>query len=286
MNHTVPKFVGKLFESAVYLKPLNKPIIYAEPIGADESNIPGKRCNDPGCWGEMGYSVGLVAGVYFHSTPGLASDGFGPTVKECFKAFCRTAGAVRHHPLERSVFPMAVPGQGEHGEVLLANICTFFSINAKKHYFMGAAHCVNGEHGEGWPAMFVGDYNATLLLKDVVRDIAILLSDQPATALRLRNAPLQYEEALKQPSFQLGLFTFMVFKGYVVNPWAQPSGWEKPYMLHSIYGCGGSSGGPVLDEWDRVVGVEQVGMRNFEPCSGLGGASTLEEIQAYRAYFG
>ena len=39
----------------------------------------------------MGLGLGLVDGLYFHSTPGLASDGFGPIVKDCWQAFCRGA---------------------------------------------------------------------------------------------------------------------------------------------------------------------------------------------------
>ena len=92
-NHTVPKFVGKIFESAVYLQRHGKPFIYDEPIGADEVNIPGRRCNRPDYWAQMGLGIGLTNGMYFHSTPGLSSDGFGPIVKECWKGFCRGVAA-------------------------------------------------------------------------------------------------------------------------------------------------------------------------------------------------
>ena len=48
------------------------------------------------CAGRMGLVIAFCAGVTFHSTPGLASDGFGPVVTDCFRNFCRgIAGALR-----------------------------------------------------------------------------------------------------------------------------------------------------------------------------------------------
>lgn len=82
-GHTVPKWVGKLFESAVYLSPFPVPIVYEEPIGADEVNIPGRRSNDPLLFRQAGLAVGVVAGMTFHSTAGLSSDGLGPVQKAC-----------------------------------------------------------------------------------------------------------------------------------------------------------------------------------------------------------
>lgn len=88
-NHTVHKWVGKAFETAVYLQVHGKPIIYKEPIGAAEVNKPGSRTNRPDLIEQMALVIGLIDGIYMHSTPGLSSDGFGPVVKECWKGFCR-----------------------------------------------------------------------------------------------------------------------------------------------------------------------------------------------------
>lgn len=189
--------------------------------------------------------------------------------------------------LERSVFPMGLATTTDNGEGFLANICTVFSINPSRHLFMSAGHCVVDDEGavrtEG---LYVGDYDVdSVILFDKEHDLAILASQQPAVALRLRGYDLQYEETLRIPSFQLGLFTFMIARGYVNNPGAQPSGFEKAYMLHSVYGCGGSSGAPVLDQYGYLVGVEQVGFRAIEPCSGLGGSALLSEVRAYKGYF-
>ena len=72
------------------------PAILDEPIGADENDIPGRRSNRPELFARLGLAAAYCAGVYFHSTPGLSSDGFGPNVASCFRAFCRgAAGAVK-----------------------------------------------------------------------------------------------------------------------------------------------------------------------------------------------
>ena len=86
-----PKWLIDLNDQAAALNSMSPrlPAILDEPIGADERNIPGSRSNRVDCFGRMGFTIAYTAGVYFHSTPGLASDGFGPIVKECFRAFCR-----------------------------------------------------------------------------------------------------------------------------------------------------------------------------------------------------
>lgn len=89
----VEKWVGKAHESAPFLWVHNKPIFYDEGMGADEITIPGRRSNVPAYFGVLGTVITMVDAVYFHSTPGLGSHGFGPVVKECYKAFCRGAKA-------------------------------------------------------------------------------------------------------------------------------------------------------------------------------------------------
>lgn len=87
MGHKVPKWVGKCFESAVYMMPFNKPVVYAEPIGAAEQNKPGSRSNVPEYFRMMGLSIGLVAGVTFHSQEGVVGNGLGPVQSACAAHF-------------------------------------------------------------------------------------------------------------------------------------------------------------------------------------------------------
>lgn len=86
-----PKWVGKAHESAPYLWKYNKPIFYDEGMGADEDNIPGRRSNVPQYFGIMGSVIAAVSSVYFHSTDGLACNGFRPKTKECAVEFWRGA---------------------------------------------------------------------------------------------------------------------------------------------------------------------------------------------------
>ena len=87
MDGPVPKWVGKAFESAVYLMPFGKPIVYAEPIGADEVNRGGSRSNNPDYFRMLGLSIGLVAGVTFHSQMGVIGDRLGPIQSRCATEF-------------------------------------------------------------------------------------------------------------------------------------------------------------------------------------------------------
>lgn len=92
----IPKWVGKCHESAPYMWRFHKPVIYDEGMGADEVDITGRRSSNPYYFGIMGSVLTMVSVVYFHSTAGLGSNGFGPKTMECWKAFVRGAvGALK-----------------------------------------------------------------------------------------------------------------------------------------------------------------------------------------------
>ena len=90
-----PKWLIDMDDQAAVLltRPNPKPVIFDEPIGADENNIPGRRSNNPAYFARMGLTIAYCAGLYFHSTPGLSSDGFGPVVADCWRGFCRGIAA-------------------------------------------------------------------------------------------------------------------------------------------------------------------------------------------------
>lgn len=90
MGDTVEKWLGKLFETAVYLRPLRKPLIYDEIMGAADVSS-GSRCNSPELWTLAGLALGFLDGIYFHNT--LGSNGFSPVVQDCFMGFIRGAKA-------------------------------------------------------------------------------------------------------------------------------------------------------------------------------------------------
>ena len=90
-----PKWLIDMNDQGAVLSSMSPrlPAVLDEPIGADEQDIPGRRSNRPEHFGRMGFTIAYCAGVYFHSTPGQSSDGFGPTVTQCFRAFCRGIAA-------------------------------------------------------------------------------------------------------------------------------------------------------------------------------------------------
>ena len=190
------------------------------------------------------------------------------------------------HPLQNSVFPLAMQVNGDDG--IWANICTVSSINPAHNLFMTAAHCVLDKAGHVRANLVVGEElnQAVVQRADPTKDIAILWANQPAVAVgKLRTKPLQFKDELQIPSFQLGWWVFMLTTGRVTNPDAIIKGDTKAYMWHDVYGCGGSSGSPILDKDGNLVSIEQVGARAFEPCSGVGGGATLEQMKDFAKYF-
>lgn len=83
----VAKWVGEMFMSAMYLASPSLmhglPVVFGEPMGADEIDKPGRRSNDPLLFRKAGLIIGFLAGATFHSTAGLSSDGLGPVQSAC-----------------------------------------------------------------------------------------------------------------------------------------------------------------------------------------------------------
>ena len=192
------------------------------------------------------------------------------------------------HPLMRSVFPLAEVTTNEDGSFSVQNVCTMFSINNPKHYFMTAGHCVVDENGKPVGTLYADEefqVPVTVKALNLTTDLAVVWANLPAESLRLRPTPLEFEDPVRIPSFQLGQWTFMLTRGEVTNPDVQPRGAHKPYLLHSAYACGGASGSPILDEGDRVVSVDQIAVRFLEPCGGVGGGATFKQMQAFKEWF-
>ncbi len=83
------KWVGKAHESAPYMWKHNLPVIYDEPMGADELAIPGKRSNVPAYFGILGSVIAAVSLVYFHCTDGMPCNGLRPITRQCAVEFFR-----------------------------------------------------------------------------------------------------------------------------------------------------------------------------------------------------
>lgn len=190
-------------------------------------------------------------------------------------------------PYERSVFPLYFIAELESGAKVWWNSCTTWAINPAQHLLLTAAHCVANEDGTLGPQQFVGfDHKpAKVLRADIARDIALLWAELPTEGITLRTRPIHFKDNLEIPSYQLGWSLLMLTTGRVTNPDGRILGDTKSYLWHSVYGCGGSSGAPILDKNGAAVSLEQVGARNFEPCSGVGGGATQAELADFAKYF-
>ena len=88
MEGRVVKWLGKIFESAVFLWDIGKPPVQNEPMGFDEVDRPGSRSNNPRYAGLLGMGVAFT-GIGFHSSAGQPCDQFGPVTRLCAVSFFR-----------------------------------------------------------------------------------------------------------------------------------------------------------------------------------------------------
>lgn len=91
MEGPVVKWLGKIFESAVYLWPLGVPAVQNEPMGFDEI-ASGSRSDNPHYAGLLGLGVAF-GGIGFHSTAGHSCDAFGPITRACAVQYFRGVAA-------------------------------------------------------------------------------------------------------------------------------------------------------------------------------------------------
>lgn len=83
-----PKWLYDLTASAtVIMGEFPVPCIFGEPMGADETDQPGRRSNNPEFFERLGSIVGWCGGVTFHSQNGLTGDGLGPVQSACAARF-------------------------------------------------------------------------------------------------------------------------------------------------------------------------------------------------------
>jgi hypothetical protein len=83
-----PKWVYDLPASAaVIMGQFPVPMVLGEPMGADETDQPGRRSNHPEYFGRLGSLVGWALGVTFHSQDGATGNHLGPIQSECAVKF-------------------------------------------------------------------------------------------------------------------------------------------------------------------------------------------------------
>ena len=195
-----------------------------------------------------------------------------------------------------SVRPLAVPivevTTTETGTTVagaFANFCTTSSINEKKHYWLTAAHCVEGEGQK----FYVMGEEVQVIVRDVGNDIAIVSTPQAS----LRGLPLAKKSPVLGDFVQLGGHplgwpTISLITGTVmnlqVNPF--PEKWPHEHMIVQSVVAPGASGSPVVNSRGEIVSVVQIGFAISspygEPTFGpVMGGSLFSSLEKYRGYW-
>lgn len=178
----------------------------------------------------------------------------------------------------QSVRALQAPHVDQYGLSALRNICTVTSINESKHYWLTAAHCVEGTD------LFIASRRADLVFVDKAADLAILYTDgYSLPALKLRPTQPSVTQPIMLVGHPLGLPQVQVFYGRISSLRTQVD--TAPYMLFDMTACGGNSGSAVVDGQDRVVSVLQIGFG--EGCSSFSGGAPWDVVaRLVGKYFG
>ena len=177
----------------------------------------------------------------------------------------------------QSVCPLQSPIEDEEGEAHIRNICTVTSINAEKHYWLTAAHCV-------MPEMLIANHAATVVFIDKDADLLVLQTVNYARpALTLRQTAPDVDEPVLMAGHPVGLMDIQVFSGHVSSLLTRVGG--ETHMMFNLIACNGNSGSAVVDAEGRVVSVLQIA---FGPgCGSFSGGAPYEVVRRLvGAYFG
>lgn len=178
----------------------------------------------------------------------------------------------------RSIRAIQAPAPDQFGIRTLRNICTATSINADKHYWLTAAHCLIDEE------LFIAHRRADVMFRDAVADLAVLYTaDYALPALKLRQTPPAVDQAVMLIGYPVGLLQVQVFRGRISSLRTEVE--DTAYMLFDMTACGGNSGSAVVDARDQVISVLQIG---FGPgCSPFSGGAPWETlVRLVGPYFG
>jgi S1-C subfamily serine protease len=155
--------------------------------------------------------------------------------------------------------PSIVPLQSAGG----SNFCTTWSINAQKHYYATAAHCL----GENAPTPHLFGQRVKVVLDDEKADVAVVQGPVGSPALKLSKDAPQIGDQIHVTGFPYGFPKVMTFKGLFAHPgmdiYEKDQDGEKhyagTYALFDMTAAPGNSGSPVMNKDGKVVSLLQVG---------------------------
>lgn len=159
-------------------------------------------------------------------------------------------------------------------------ICTTFSIDAERRYWMTAAHCLI----EGVPVHIDGEV-AFVVVSDPSVDVAVLRTVRTsARAIKLSKVGPRFGETVTIPGYPMGVM--MLLTGTVANPAAEFTFGPPPTQraLFHLAGAKGGSGAPVLSKRGELVSIFQTtGQSAFD--NGLVGGVVWRSLIRFARYF-
>lgn len=168
--------------------------------------------------------------------------------------------------------------QSINGGNAMENICTASSINIEDHYWITAAHCVDGMGPEG---RFINGAPIEVVEINIGTDIAVFRVPTYIASGQLPLGPApKWEQEIMIVGHPLGYDAVFVTRGWIANPNGLIEG--LPYMIFNIPAAPGNSGSPVINLAGEIVSVLQIGWsRGFSPVSGGAIYDNLMEFVEY-----
>ena len=151
--------------------------------------------------------------------------------------------SARSPRLEQSVQPLQFEGD---------TFCTAFSINEAEGLWASAKHCAVFVLEKKLPVTIGGVWAMPVYLAPM-DDISVWQSAKHAPALRLADKAPKVGDLVRIEGYPMGLFRLIESRGFVAARQEPTDNGVSDVLDIAVYG--GSSGSPVLNSQDEVVGL-------------------------------
>lgn len=206
--------------------------------------------------------LGVLLVVLLGSLQAWAGDGDGSS-----------AAVISVRPLHADVFDTLTRHRAVYP------ICTVVSVDAGRHTWLTAAHCVSPGGDRYLVSAWSIDAHAVVPVRtDHTRDLALLVTaDYAIPALALASEAPDYEDVLDVIGYPLASPSPVLSRGSLVSPDTllhvecnlDATGRQRSYMVSTAAVWPGSSGGAIINAGGHLVGIVQIGCRyDHWPVSG------------------
>lgn len=172
----------------------------------------------------------------------------------------------------------------------LLNRCTAGFINAERHLWLTAAHCVSTIGDPDAPRMVyprdyhIAGYQARLIAVDLIHDLAILQTPNATAEVTLQlGDPPAWNDEVSLNGYAWGAPQSLYIHGRIANPFYWVEWFQKDYCLFTAMVIPGMSGSPIVNKKGKIISVLQIGWRETP----LSGGATYQELVSFAgAFFG